>query len=112
MAKEDWRKIKSAAGFAPVMVGEEAAQAWTLYEANVAAYKAHKAAKEAFEAFIQAGFAGNLPDGWEVKFGYNWGLSIAVGPINQDKAAKASPKAPEQDLGDWIKDKAADGFAV
>jgi hypothetical protein len=106
MAKEDWRTIDRDALIQAV--GEtDGAMAWAQYEASKEAYRAYKAKRDAFESVMQRAFSDKLPNGYEIKFGYNFGkLSIAVGPVTE---RKATPKAESESLGDWLQAQAASG---
>jgi hypothetical protein len=72
------------------------------YEDAKAAYKQYMRLRQEFEDNMQAQFASTLPEGQELKFGYNFGkLSIAVGPVRVKKQAKA-----KMSLQNWLKDQA------
>lgn len=98
MASSDWKEVD------PQTLPGEIAEA---FAAMKKAYKVYQAGKVLFEDKMQEAFAGELREGQELKFGYNFGkLSIAVGPVREKKA-----KMPKQvqSLGDWLRDQAAGG---
>jgi hypothetical protein len=103
IAKENWEKIDTSK--LPANVREA-------FDASKEAYKAHKAeakalpsfgeyeaARELFEGAMQELFAPKLPEGKELKFGYNFGgLSIAIG----DKPTKKAHVVAKQGLASWL----------
>lgn len=100
MAKSDWREINPE-----TELSEELRKA---YEHSKAQYKIYKEARNAFELIMQETFASGLAEDEELKFGYNFGkLSIAVGEKRERKPRKAAED--KQSLGDWLKQRHADG---
>jgi hypothetical protein len=56
---------------------------------------------------MQAQFRDKMPQGMELKFGYNFGkLSVAVGPITE---RKAKVEASGESLDDWLQGQASQG---
>lgn len=106
MAKEDWRTLDETT--LTNAIGEANAQnVWGLYQASKQAYREYKVQRDTFEEAMQAAFANKMPNGYELKFGYNFGkLSIAVGPVTE---RKAQPKAESESLEDWLVEQAASG---
>ncbi len=100
MANDDWRTVD---------IDTDLSEAnRKLYAAAKEAYKAYKAARDAFEQAMQDDFAEHLPAGQELKFGYNFGkLSLAIGPAKQAKA-KAQSKG---NLADWLNAQSNSGRA-
>jgi hypothetical protein len=89
MASEDWNEVD---------VGELPEAIQHQYGQMKAIYRQYKAEKDVFEGKMQALYAGQMPEGRELKFGYNFGkLSVAVGEKREKKAAK-----PKQSLTDWL----------
>lgn len=106
MAKEDWRTLDITA-LTSAIGQERGTECWAQYEASKQAYRAYKAERDRFELQMQEAFADRMPQGMELKFGYNFGkLSIAVGPVSE---RKAQPKAASESLGDWLAGQAASG---
>lgn len=78
------------------------------YDAYKVAYRTMKAAKLAFETAARGEIP--APEGFEVKFGYNFGkLGIALAPVTDKPKASAKPK---QSLAAWIASQAASGARV
>lgn len=74
------------------------------------AYKAYQDAKARFEGAFRDSIAAQVPEGFEIKFGYNFGkLSIALAPVDKSKAPKQA-KAKES-LADWMQAQTSGGFA-
>jgi|HubBroStandDraft_3_1064219.scaffolds.fasta_scaffold00002_10 hypothetical protein len=106
MAKEDWRTLDEQALINAIGTELGAVQ-WANYQASKEAYRAYKVTRDLFEAGMQDAFRAKLPEGVELKFGYNFGkLSIAVGPVSE---RKAQPKAESESLGDWLASQASSG---
>lgn len=98
--KDDWRTVDIDA--------ELTERGKALYLAAKDAYRVYKTARDAFEEYMQLANAEHMPEGQELKFGYNFGkLSIALGPISERKV-KASAK-PKQSLADWLAGQGKDG---
>lgn len=98
--KDDWRTVDVDAELS----SERKAQ----YVAAKDAYRVYKIARDAFEQGMREDSAEHMPEGQELKFGYNFGkLSIALGPISERKV-KASGK-PKQSLADWLAGQGKDG---
>ena len=75
------------------------------YEASKLAYRAYKAARDAFENGMQDEY--NTPEGSELKFGYNFGkLSVAIGPKTQ---RKVKSEAVKQTLAEFLAAQAESG---
>ncbi len=65
-------------------------------------YRQYAATKRAFEDGLQEAFAEQLPNGSELKFGYNFGkLSVAVGPAKERKQAKQATRTLTDMLADY-----------
>ena len=78
-----------------------------LYHTSKDAYRLYKAARDDFEAAMQSDYSANIPEGSELKFGYNFGkLSVAIGPKT---ARKAKSEAPKQTLAEFLAAQASDG---
>lgn len=98
MADSDWKTVDVAE--LPQNVQEQ-------YQHMKGLYRQYKTAKDEFEMRMQGLFVDNLPEGTELKFGYNFGkLSVAVGPKREKAKAKAQDKGS---LGDWLQNQAASG---
>ena len=89
MANSDWNEV-DVAGLSE--------QGQSLYIEMKTAYRQYASRKATFEDYMQSTFGGRLPEGQELKFGYNFGkLSIAVGEKRERKVAKAKAS-----LTDWL----------
>lgn len=98
MANSDWQTVE---------VSKLPAEIQEFYADAKGVYKEYKLAKGIFESEMQALFADKMPEGCELKFGYNFGkLSVAVGPKVERKAKSA---AQTQSLGDWLAGQASAG---
>ena len=97
MANDDWKQVD---------VAELPQELQEAYSNMKAIYRQYKAAKDIFEGFMQEHVAEQMPEGCELKFGYNFGkLSVAVGPKREQKAkTKDTGK-----LGDWLQAQASGG---
>ena len=105
MAKEDWKTIDREA-LVKAIGDASATDIWTAYESAKDAYRTYKLRRDVFEGAMQLAFADKLPEGMELKFGYNFGrLSIAVGP----KTERAKAKAETGSLSDWLAEQASGG---
>ena len=77
------------------------------YFAAKEAYKAYKAARDAFEHTMQLEYCDRVGNGNELKFGYNFGkLSVAIGPKT---ARKSKSEAPKQTLAEFLAQQSASG---
>lgn len=77
-----------------------------LYATYKAQYRAMKAAREAFEASMQAG----VEDGMRIVCGYNFGkLSVAL--VEDDRKAKVPAKSPVT-LAQFLANRKAEGHAA
>lgn len=91
MANDDWREVNVAE--LPTVIREA-------YDAAKAIYREYKEAKGIFEQAMQAHVADSMPQGQELKFGYNFGkLSVAVGPKREAKRGKVQAQGS---LNDWL----------
>ncbi len=99
MANSDWTVIDPET--LPQEIGDR-------YVQMKAAYRVYAKAKAEFESGMQIAFAGELPYGQELKFGYKFGkLSISTGPAVERKAAKATAKPS---LADFLRARSESGL--
>ena len=95
----DWKEID------PSTLRPHLQEAYTGMKAQ---YRVYAADKAKFEQAMQEAFGANMPEGQELKFGYNFGkLSVAVGPARERKPKK-EPK-DSQGLADWLSAQAQGG---
>ena len=92
MANSDWNEVN--------VFAELSVQGQFLYTEMKTAYRQYAERKATFENYMQSTFGERLPEGQELKFGYNFGkLSVAI--VDDDrKPAKTMPA--KQSLADFI----------
>lgn len=104
MASElKWKTVDPARELSPEML--------RAFERSKEAYKEYQAAKQRFEDMFKASVASQIPPGFEIKFGYNYGkLSVAIAQTDPSKERKAAAK-PKESLADWMQAQTSGGFA-